>query len=419
VVRHFPRATQRHHKHTAALVAALLLSTGGAVLHQSQAADLDDRKSEVQKKIAQADKQLDESSAALRNATKRLLTAKLELADAKEHLTETREQLGEARALDRLMRERLRVAEDRLARARAELTQGEAAVVEQERELRRVVMSSYEQGDPALMGLSMVFTTQDPAQLAGRMNTSSTVANVSAAVLDQVEAARVLLTVREEEIQAAKQEVAGLRRDAAENLERRRDLEAQAQTARVRVGELVSERVSARGDAVRAKARDLKELRRLEAERQRIERLILARASVGRGLKGSGSGFLSMPVSGYITSPYGWRTHPIWGYRSLHDGIDFGAGCGTPVRAAASGKVIAAYFQSAWGNRIIIDHGVQKGVGVATISNHLSGYAVSVGQRVERGQTIGYVGSTGWSTGCHLHYSVLNNGSAVDPMGWL
>jgi murein DD-endopeptidase MepM/ murein hydrolase activator NlpD len=419
VVRYFPRATQRPHKHTAAVVAALLLSTGGAVLHQSQAAELDDRKSEVQKKIAKADKRLDESSARLKKATKRLLTARLELADAKQHLSRTRAELGEARALDRLMQERLRVAEERLARAQAELAEGEVAVVEQERELRRVVMSSYEQGDPALMGLSMVFTTQDPAQLAGRMNSNSTVANVSASVLDQVEAARVLLTVREEETEAAKKEVAAQRQAAAENLERRKELQAQARAARVRVGELVSERVSARGAAVRAKTRDLKQLRRLEAERQRIERLILARASVGRGLKGSGSGFLSTPVNGYITSPYGWRTHPIWGYRSLHDGIDFGAGCGTPVRAAASGKVIAAYFQSTWGNRIIIDHGVQKGVGVATISNHLSGYAVSVGQRVERGQTIGYVGSTGWSTGCHLHYSVLNNGSAVDPMGWL
>ena len=65
-----------------------------------------------------------------------------------------------------------------------------------------------------------------------------------------------------------------------------------------------------------------------------------------------------------------------------------------------------------------IDHGVHFGVGVATISNHLSGYAVSVGDHVEKGQTVGYVGTTGWSTGCHLHFTVLANGQAVDPMQW-
>ena len=160
--------------------------------------------------------------------------------------------------------------------------------------------------------------------------------------------------------------------------------------------------------------------RKLEAERKRIEQLIAARASRGSGYVGPspGNGFLGLPVNGSITSPYGWRIHPIWGYRSLHDGVDFAAGCGTPIVAPASGTVLSEYYQSAWGNRIIIDHGVHYGVGVATISNHLSGYAVSVGQHVERGQTIGYVGTTGWSTGCHLHFTVLENGTAVDPMRW-
>ncbi|MGN6575253.1 MAG: M23 family metallopeptidase, partial [Nocardioides sp.] len=110
--------------------------------------------------------------------------------------------------------------------------------------------------------------------------------------------------------------------------------------------------------------------------------------------------------------------HPIYGYRSLHDGIDFRAACGSPIYAAAPGKVLDEYFQTAWGNRIIIDHGWVHGVGLATISNHLTSYAVSVGDHVKRGQIIGYAGTTGWSTGCHLHFTVLQNGEAVDPMTW-
>ena len=131
------------------------------------------------------------------------------------------------------------------------------------------------------------------------------------------------------------------------------------------------------------------------------------------------NGFLDFPVSGNITSSYGPRRHPIFGYRSIHDGIDFGDSCGAPIYATAKGVVVETYFQKAWGNRIIVDHGLHKGVSVATISNHLSGYAVQAGDHVKRGQIIGFVGNTGWSTGCHLHFTVLINGGHVDPMGWL
>ncbi|MEP7089176.1 MAG: M23 family metallopeptidase, partial [Nocardioidaceae bacterium] len=113
------------------------------------------------------------------------------------------------------------------------------------------------------------------------------------------------------------------------------------------------------------------------------------------------------------------RIHPIYGYRALHDGVDFGVSCGTPIRAAASGRVVERYFQTAWGNRVIIDHGFHHGVGLATISNHMNAPAVvAPGQHVQRGQVVGYVGTTGWSTGCHLHFTVMQDGVAVNPMSW-
>ena len=124
------------------------------------------------------------------------------------------------------------------------------------------------------------------------------------------------------------------------------------------------------------------------------------------------------PVDGYVTSPFGYRTHPIYHYWGLHDGVDFGGGCGTPLRAAAPGKVVASYCSGVYGNRLIVDHGVLGGKGIATIYNHASGYTVGVGDQVAEGQVIGYEGSTGWSTGCHLHFTVMANGQAVDPMNW-
>ena len=104
--------------------------------------------------------------------------------------------------------------------------------------------------------------------------------------------------------------------------------------------------------------------------------------------------------------------------RVSSNGVDFGAECGAPMYATANGEVIAQYYQTAWGNRLIIDHGWQRGTGLASIYHHATHYVVGVGQRVRRGQLVGYVGTTGWSTGCHLHFTVMANGSPVDPMNW-
>ncbi|HET6561032.1 MAG TPA: peptidoglycan DD-metalloendopeptidase family protein [Marmoricola sp.] len=423
MVRHFPRATRRVQTRRRALtaLASIGLVVGVAGL-PAAADDLDDKQETVEKKLDEQHDHVDESSAELDAATSAWLAAREELEQAQSHLAQTQGELAAAKALDEQMQRRLDAAIARLERAQAALDAGREEMTVQTDRLKQMVVAAYEQGDPALVGLSMVFTTQDPAQLAGNMNASSTVVNLESTILDQLEAAEVLLQVREDELQAAKADVAKKRKAAAENLVRKQALEDAAREAAARVSEMVTLRAEARATAVKAKNADVAALAKLQAERDRIAALIAAQAAQGTGTyagPSGGNGYLSMPVDGSITSPYGWRTHPIWGYRSLHDGIDFGAGCGTPIRAAAPGTVLSTYYQSAWGNRIIVDHGVKHGVSLATISNHLSGYAVSEGEHVSRGEVIGYVGTTGWSTGCHLHWTVLQAGQPVDPMNWL
>jgi murein DD-endopeptidase MepM/ murein hydrolase activator NlpD len=124
-------------------------------------------------------------------------------------------------------------------------------------------------------------------------------------------------------------------------------------------------------------------------------------------------------VDTYITSPYGMRLHPIYRAWRLHDGTDFGAGCGRPVRAAANGRTIGRYYNVGYGKRVIIAHGYMRGASVTTTYNHLTRYSTHVGQRVRRGEIIGFVGTTGYSTGCHLHFMVFRNGRTVNPMKWL
>ncbi len=403
------------------MLSVVALVLGGIAAPWAVADDLENKKDQVEKEIDKAHDHVDASSAELQAATDALLRARADLVAAQHHLAQTRGELAAAQALDRQMQRRLDAAIERLRKARKALARGKAQVAEQEKSLKAMVVSSYESGDPALMGMSMVFTTQDPARLAGQMNAGDDVVNLQSGILDRLAAAEVLLAVQEADMQSAKIEVAEKRREAADNLRRMQALELQAREAEAAVSEMVTLRAQARDAAMEAKKSDLATLAKLQAERDRIADLIAQQASIGAGYTGpsAGNGFLDFPVPGGVTSPYGWRTHPIWGYRSLHDGIDFGGGCNVPIRAPAGGKVLDTYYQSAWGNRIIIDHGVKYGVGVATISNHLSSYAVAAGERVKRGQVIGYTGNTGWSTGCHLHFTVLENGRAVDPMKWL
>ncbi|MEJ7755095.1 MAG: peptidoglycan DD-metalloendopeptidase family protein [Nocardioidaceae bacterium] len=139
----------------------------------------------------------------------------------------------------------------------------------------------------------------------------------------------------------------------------------------------------------------------------------------GNGAQSNGSGELSEPVDAPVTSAYGMRMHPITGVFKLHDGTDFGAACGTPVRSAAAGTVTFVGADPAYGNRVVVDHGRLRGVEVATTYNHLSSSDVPVGTPVRAGQPIAVSGTTGYSTGCHLHFMVLVDGDAVDPMSWL
>ena len=114
------------------------------------------------------------------------------------------------------------------------------------------------------------------------------------------------------------------------------------------------------------------------------------------------------------------RFHPILQINRLHAGIDFGEPCGTPILAAASGVVLqAGWLNAGAGNGVIIDHGTYNGQRIQTRSYHMERVDVRAGQGISRGQILGAVGTTGMSTGCHLHFEVLTDGTFVNPYPWL
>ncbi|MGO4957542.1 M23 family metallopeptidase [Luteococcus sp. Sow4_B9] len=128
---------------------------------------------------------------------------------------------------------------------------------------------------------------------------------------------------------------------------------------------------------------------------------------------------LVRPVAGPVTSRFGERLHPVLRVRKLHDGLDFGAACGTPVRSSAAGRVVQTQRHLAYGNRVVVDHGIVQGRQLVTSYNHLASLDVAPGQVLQQNQPLGRVGNTGYSTGCHLHYMVRANGQLQDPAGWV
>ena len=153
------------------------------------------------------------------------------------------------------------------------------------------------------------------------------------------------------------------------------------------------------------------EITALEKDAAAVEAAIRAAQSSG----GENPGILSWPVNASISSPFGYRIHPISGVRKLHTGLDLNAASGTTIKAAGSGVVILASWYGGYGNAVVIDHGG----GLSTLYAHQSSIAVSVGQSLIVGDTVGYVGTTGYSTGPHLHFETREWGTPVNPMNYL
>lgn len=130
------------------------------------------------------------------------------------------------------------------------------------------------------------------------------------------------------------------------------------------------------------------------------------------------SGFIK-PIGGRITSPFGWRTHPIFNSRSFHSGVDIGGPYNGSVRASNAGKVIYSGWYGGYGKVVIVDHGEVNGTPVTTLYAHLNSARVSPGEYVSKGQVVGYEGTTGYSTGPHVHFEVRMNGRPNNPLNYI
>jgi len=437
-VRSFPRTLGRRRLAAATLAAVtaggLALPIVDPALPWASAAGgdkLKHKQKQVHQQVQQAGQALDDSSAELAAATKKLeaanttlAAAQARLATARADLSAAEQALAAAKVEDQRMQAALAAAQARLARARTDLANGQQAVDDQKQRVRNSFADMVEQGDPRLLALGALIHAETPEDIARQQELNDTVLSSQSAEYQSLRTSEVLLTVRAKDVKKATDAVAVQRQQAADHLVVVQGLEQKATQARDAVAASVAQdaqaRAGARGArqaAVRARQHDVTVLKALKAQEERIKAQILRNAHhEGNRSVGHTNGMFTGPVADtYVTSPYGWRKHPIYGYWGLHDGDDFHAPCGVPEVAVDTGKVISEYYSSVWGNRLYLSLGNINGHNFTVIYNHISKYRAHVGQVVARGETVAYAGTTGWSTACHLHFTVLKDGNPIDP----
>ena len=362
-----------------ALAVAFLLTSVLPVLaneaDQQRLQEVQQQMQQQQSKVAQAQRQVDSVSEQLRLIQVDLDGAQNEYKEIMSRLSYTEEQIS-------INTQILKKAEQNLA--------------ERSKILNNRMRDVYKNGQ--ISYLDVLLGASDFGDFTTRLDVLKRVLNQDVVLIAKVKADRELILEKKAQLETDKAAILTLKDGAAE---KKRVIESRKKEREVVLGAAVNQR-----DIAERAYQELVETSR------RIEQLIRSQQR-SRGSETTGA--MIWPYSGEITSPFGWRTHPIFGTSRFHSGIDLGADYGDPIVAADGGVVIYADWMGGYGKAVIIDHGN----GISTLYAHNSDLVVSEGQRIGRGQQVAYAGSTGYSTGPHLHFEVRQNGSPVNPMDYL
>ncbi|WP_343047913.1 MULTISPECIES: peptidoglycan DD-metalloendopeptidase family protein [Cellulomonas] len=446
----------------AVLLAAViaLMGTGGA----SYADGIDDRRAEAERRSAAAERRAEELEASIEGLSSELSQAALDLQATEARLPEAQAELEAARAaLEATQREAAMVA-SRLQDAtdlRGSLTATIAADRADEAELRDALGAMAREayrGGPGLSALDVMLDAENATDFLDNARL------VDAALASQ---SRILNELREVDatnrnsaarLSAVTDRVAELKQQAEAKVVAADEARSVAQAHEDEITQLIADQ-SAKRDVIAAlKSQAETEQAEIDAQQAAIERDLVAIIAEQRAAReaaeaaaraaaeaaaraaaeaagreppppppptpvqppsGSVSGALfGNPTSinpMYVTSEYGMRLHPILGYVRLHAGIDLRTGCNTPLYAPRDATVLWSQWRNGFGNQVMLDYGTVQGNALMSSSNHLTRSVVGAGQRVAKGQLIGYSGNTGLSGACHLHFEVYVNGSTVNP----
>jgi murein DD-endopeptidase MepM/ murein hydrolase activator NlpD len=373
----------------------------------------EDEKADVDQRLERARERLERARGRERVLTKevqgytdRIRALEARLAPLRERSVRLEAELAALRERLRALTSRLAVEQERLADAEAELELREGVLSERLRAL-------YARGEP------------DPILVlleSGSLSDAVAAADALEVIVEQDRDAAQAVKTYAGQVRRTRDAIAEIQDEVA-----RSEARAEVAAERTRAAKAALEREQGRATEARAGRRALLASVRgdrdeFEAETKGLEKRSAALAAEIRraqGLPPAPSGSVAVgppsaaglvwPVHGTLTSGFG----PRWG--RMHEGVDIAGGSGTPIAAAATGTVISAGWSGGYGQLVVLDHGN----GLSTAYAHLSSIAVSAGQTVPQGSVVGGMGTTGSSTGVHLHFEVRVNGAAVDPLGYL
>ena len=391
-------------KYVILAVTAALLTPNFAVFGEDE--DLQNQLSDVQNRMAQESEKKAQAEAVIGSVNDRLYAIQ--------------QQLEAAQRDYQAVANELKATEEKIAATQAELEKTRARLQVREGVFTKRVRDIYMHGQ--LSYLDVVLGAKDFSDFSNRLELLRRIIDADITLISDIRQERAAIETAKQELETQRARQAQLRDQAAakrDEIESRRK-EQQAILYQAQNDKAVAEQ--AYNEYQQSSQAIAEMLRQRAADRAAQAAAAAAQASSGGGGGSSdsyqpvsGSGAMIWPVNGVVTSPYGYRTHPIFGTTIYHSGMDIGVDYGTPVHAADGGVVVEAGWISGYGYAVIIDHGN----GLSTLYGHNQELAVSEGQSVSQGQVIAYAGSTGNSTGPHVHFEVRANGDPVDPSAYL
>lgn len=370
-----------------ALNLALSLLISLSVTGTALADDLEDQLADLQRQAEAQQAKTNEASAKVESVSERLRQIQEELRVATAEYKEVKGQLDSV--------------EDKISDNTELLQKTEADLKVKNKKLQQRVRDIYINGQ--ISYVDVLFGAKDFADLMTRMDVLKRIIKHDYDLIMKVK----------EEKATVENTRAQLEKDKAEA----EVLVTDAQAKRAKVEDKESEQQVLLDQAIHDRDTSERMYEEIMAASQEVANMIRRSHMSSAGYSGApaGAGGMIWPISGPITSEFGWRTHPIFGTARFHSGLDIGGDYGMPIYAAASGTVIYAGWISGYGNAVIIDHGG----GVTTLYGHNDSLNVSEGENVAQGQVIAMCGSTGNSTGPHCHFEVRENGEPVSPYGYL
>jgi murein DD-endopeptidase MepM/ murein hydrolase activator NlpD len=361
---------------------------------------------------------LAEAAAEVGVAQAALLAAQARLSASQVALAAARAALEQAKAEDQAAREALAGAVLSERKAERAVADVKTRIGDTRETLGAVAREAYQGGN--LSTLSVVLEAETPAEFADRLTSMRAVLEAGDSALATLATDQAELAANEDRLSAVRALREELADESARRLATTKQAEEKAAAAEHEQRSVVEVKAAALKAAEAARAADLSKYQAFLSTSNRLGARVVGFSSQLRTSRSAvtGTGAFVRPGTGQVTSPFGQRFHPILGYWKLHTGTDIGYGDGT-VYAADQGTVVIAGYDRGYGNMLVVDHGIINGKPLATLYAHQAGFLVGVGDVVRKGQPIGRIGSTGMSTGPHLHFEVRAAGAVIDPWPWL